>query len=219
MTDQRDPKRIVERGYDQIAERDATLAAQEHADERARYVDLVIQRLPAGAVVLEMGGGAGETTTQALAERFSYTGVDLSSRSVDLARKSMPNATFLHAVMTALELEPERLDAMVASFSIIHAPRDEQPGLRAKVARWLRPGGVFVATMGAGSTESGYKDDGLGAPMCWRHFDAATNRRLVAEAGLAGESATLGTADEDGAPVTYVWVVARKPAIQEDAAG
>jgi ubiquinone/menaquinone biosynthesis C-methylase UbiE len=219
MTYVRDPKRIVERGYDQIAERYATLAAQERSDERARYVDLVIQRLPAGAVVLELGCGAGGTTTQALAERFSVTGVDLSSRSVELARKHVPNATFLHADMAALELAPEGLDAVVAFFSIIHVPREEQPGLLVKVARWLRPGGLFVATMGAGSIENGYEEDWLGAPMYWSHFDAPTNWRLVEEAGLEGESATLETADEDGAPVTFLWVVARKPAIQEDAPG
>jgi hypothetical protein len=93
-------------------------------------------------------------------------------------------------------------------------PRGEQPGLLAKIARWLRPGGLVVATLGARSTERGYEEDWLGAPMYWSHFDAATNRRLVEEAGLVIESATLETADEDGAPVTFLWVVARKPGVQ-----
>jgi ubiquinone/menaquinone biosynthesis C-methylase UbiE len=219
MTHKRDPNRIVERGYDQIAERYAALAAQERLDERARYTDLIVQRLPAGAVVLELGCGVGGAATRALAERFSLTGVDLSSRCVELARKNVPNATFLHADMTALEIPPGRFDAVVAFFSVIHVPREEQPGLLAQVARWLRPGGLFIATMGAGSTENGYEQDWLGAPMYWSHYDAATNRRLVEEAGLETESATLEAADEDGAPVTFLWIVARKPALQEDAAG
>jgi hypothetical protein len=44
-----------------------------------------------------------------------------------------------------------------------------------------------------------------------RALDGATNQRLVAEAGLQIISAQEAMADEDGAPVTFLWVVARKP--------
>jgi ubiquinone/menaquinone biosynthesis C-methylase UbiE len=210
-------KRIVEQGYDKIAERYAAVAVQERSDERARYTDLIMRSLPEGAAVLELGCGAGGPATQALAARFALTGVDLSAHSVELARAHVPNATFLHADMTKLEFEPACFDAVAAFFSIIHVPREEQAGLLAKIARWLRPGGLFVATMGASATETGYEEDWLGAPMYWSHFDAETNRRLVEEAGLVIESATLETAGEDGAPVTFLWIVARMPRIQGDA--
>jgi SAM-dependent methyltransferase len=213
-----DRKRIVEQGYDQIAERYVAVAARERSDERARYTDLILQSLPDGADVLELGCGAGGPTTQALSARLTLTGVDLSAHSIELARARVPNATFLHVDMTALEFEPERFDAVVAFFSIIHVPRAEQTALLAQIARWLRPGGLFVATLGARATEDGYEEDWLGAPMYWSHFDAETNQRLVEEAGLVIESATLETADEDGAPVTFLWIVARKPAIWGDAA-
>jgi SAM-dependent methyltransferase len=207
-----DPKRIVERGYDRIAERYATGALHTRVEERARYTDLIVRSLPPGAAVLEMGCGSGGSTTQALAARFILTGVDLSARSVELARANVPNATFLHADMATLDWPPESFDAVVAFYSLIHVPREEQQALLAEITRWLRPGGLFVATMGASATEAGYEEDWLGAPMYWSHFDAATNQRLIEEAGLNIESAALETADEDGAPVTFLWVVARKSA-------
>ena len=37
-------KRIVEQGYDQIAERYADWAARVRSDERARYMDLIVQK-------------------------------------------------------------------------------------------------------------------------------------------------------------------------------
>jgi ubiquinone/menaquinone biosynthesis C-methylase UbiE len=211
-----DRKRIVEQGYDKIAERYAAAALRTRSDERPRYRDLILQCLPDGAEVLELGCGAGGPLTQALAARFALTGVDLSARSVELARRNVPSATFLHTDMTALELPPEYFDAVVAYYSLIHVPCEEQVGLLAKIARWLRPGGLFVATMGAGSTENGYEEDWLGAPMYWSHFDAATNQQLVKDAGFEIESATLESADEDGAPVTFLWVVARKPAAVQE---
>jgi ubiquinone/menaquinone biosynthesis C-methylase UbiE len=211
-------KRIVEQGYDQIAERYAAWAAHARSDERARYTDLVVRSLPDGADVLELGCASGGLTTQTLATRFTLTGVDLSARNIALARTHIPSATFLHADMTELEIAPASFDAVVAFFSLIHVPRQEQSDLLAKIERWLRPGGLFVATMGAGATENGYEENWLGAPMYWSHFDAETNRRLVEEAGLVIASATLETADEDGAPVTFLWVVARKPGAQREPA-
>jgi SAM-dependent methyltransferase len=211
-------KRIVEQGYDLIAERYTDWAARVWSDERSRYTDLIVRSLPKGTDVLELGCSTGGPSSQTLAARGKLTGVDLSARSVELARQNVPNATFLHADMTALEFESERFDAVAAFFSIIHVPREEQAGLLAKIGRWLRPGGLLVATMGASATEDGYEGDWLGAPMYWSHFDVATNRRLVEEAGLVIESATLETADEDGALVTFLWVVARKPSAKGDMA-
>jgi SAM-dependent methyltransferase len=211
-----DRKRIVEQGYDKIAERYAAAALQTRADERSRYTNLIVRSLPVRADVLELGCGAGGPLTQALAARFTLTGVDISARSVELARRNVPSATFLHTDMTTLELPPECFDAVVAYYSLIHVPREEQVGLLPKVARWLRPGGLFVATMGARSTEDGYEEDWLGAPMYWSHFDATTNQQLVKDAGFEIESATLESADEDGAPVTFLWVVARTPAAEQE---
>ena len=39
----------------------------------------------------------------------------------------------------------------------------------------------------------------------------STNRRLVESAGLEIVSAVEETADEDGQPTTFLWVIARKP--------
>jgi len=73
-------------------------------------------------------------------------------------------------------------------------------------------GGLLVATMGANSTEAGYEDDWLGAPMYWSHFDSETNRWLVEQSGLQLLSAQEETAEEHGQPATFLWVVARKEA-------
>jgi len=41
-------------------------------------------------------------------------------------------------------------------------------------------------------------------------YDSATNRQLVDAAGLTVEALTLETADEDGEPTSFWWLVARK---------
>src|SRR5204862_5849397 len=100
---------------------------------------------------------------------------------------------------------------VVAFYSLIHVPRQEHLPLLRAIAGWLEPGGLLVATMGAEATDNGYEADWLGAPMIWSHYDAATNRRLVGEAGCELLTATIEREDEDGAAVRFLWVVARKP--------
>ena len=89
--------------------------------------------------------------TKRLAGRFAVTGVDISERSVELARRNVPEAALVRADMAALDLPPGSIDAVTAFYSITHVPREEHAGLLRRVAAWLRPGGLLVATMGTGA--------------------------------------------------------------------
>jgi SAM-dependent methyltransferase len=209
--DELDPKRVVEAGYDRIAERYSEWTGETLIDERARFVSLLYESLPGGAEVLELGCATGVPTTRELVKRFSVTGVDISARSIALAKERVPEATFVQADITQLDLPPASFDAVIAFYTITHVPREEHAALLRSIATWLRPGGVFMASMGAGDDPGTVEDDWLGAPMYFSAFDAATNRRLVEDAGFELLSAEEITSDEDGVPVTFLWVVARKP--------
>ena len=179
-----------------------------------RYTQVLLDELPPGASVLDLGCGAGGPTTRALAERFNVTGVDISAQSIALARQNVLGAQFILSDMTELDLPPDSFDAVAAFYSIIHVPRQEQPALLARIASWLRPGGLLIMTMGVHSIQSDYDEDFMGVPMYWSSFDPETNQRLVTQAGLQIVSAQQETEEEDGQPVTFLWIVARKTEIQ-----
>jgi len=174
-------------------------------------MEILRAALPEGARVLELGCGSDNLTTRRLAERFVVTGVDISARQIKLARQHVPSARFIHADMTTFDLPAASFDAVVSFYAISHVPREEHPPLLRAVARWLRPGGVFVATMGAGPSEGEVEEDWLGAPMYFSHYDAETNRHLVQEAGMRIERASVEITDENGAQIPFLWIVARKP--------
>src|SRR5207247_1384867 len=75
-------------------------------------------------------------------------GVDISGTQIALARANVPSATFVQADMTVIDRPPASLDAVVAFYSLTHVPRDEHAPLLARIRRWLRPGGVFIASFG-----------------------------------------------------------------------
>jgi len=206
-----DPKQIVTEGYDRIAEQYCAWASQARREERAKYTSVLLEQLPEGAAVLELGCGAGLPTTRQLAQRFTVTGVDISARQLALARHNVPTAAFLHADMTQLDLAPMSFDAVVAFYSLMHVPRHEHPELLRKITSWLRAGGMFVATLWPHGNEATFAEDWLGAPMYWSGFDSTTSTRLVEEAGLHLLRAEEETMEEFGVPITFLWVIAAKP--------
>jgi ubiquinone/menaquinone biosynthesis C-methylase UbiE len=206
MTDDR--KRLVQAGYDRIAEAYASWGASSGGAQSA-FIALVRQLVPPGGRILDLGCGTGELVTRHLAGRFRVVGIDISPRSAAIARRKVPAASFVVADMATVAFRKETFDGVIAFFSLIHVPRDEHAALLRTVAMWLRPGGHLVATMGAGAGGEG-TDAFLGARMYWSNWDAATNVRLITAAGLDIISAEEHTEDEDGTPVTHLWVVAKR---------
>lgn len=205
-----DPKRIVERGYDAIAER--YLAWSGHpSPTRQRVLDLLLAELPPAAEVLDLGCGAGIPMTAALARHHRIHGVDISARQIALATQNVPGATFQQADTASVDYPEDSFDAVVAFYALTHLPRDEQGPLLERIARWLRPGGLCFATMGVHADPGTVEEDWLGAPMYFSHHDAATNVRLVESAGLTVTRADIEAEDEDGQSVEFLWLMARKP--------
>ncbi len=208
-----DPHRaLVERGYDRVAER--YLATKDPQDPLALSALQEMSRdLPPGGAVLDLGCGAGVPATLWLARRgFAVTGVDFSGRQLDLARKLVPSAAFRKADMTDLELDPGAFDAVVAFHSIIHVPREEHPTLLQKIHRWLKPGGLFLATLTVADYDGEDGDwEGWGAAMRWSHYDAGTNTTMLREAGFGLLHAEPRTGGGTGAEEeTWLWVLARR---------
>jgi predicted TPR repeat methyltransferase len=81
-------KKIVEDGYNAIAERHLDWIGQIEGDPRERFLFEFSQLLPAGTLVLELGCGAGEPSTRLLAERFNVIGVDISAAQLRLSTPS-----------------------------------------------------------------------------------------------------------------------------------
>jgi 2-polyprenyl-3-methyl-5-hydroxy-6-metoxy-1,4-benzoquinol methylase len=205
-------RRTVEAGYDRMAEQ--YLATKDPDDPLALVaLEDIVSFLPPRATVLDLGCGAGVPVTRWLTGRgFAVTGVDVSARQLELARSNVPTATFIKADMIELSLAPETFDAVVAFHSIIHVPRTDHPSLLANIHRWLKPGGVFLATMTVTDYEGRDENwEGWGAPMAWSHYDRDANVTMLRQAGFelryAEPRTGGGTGNEDE---TWLWVLARK---------
>ena len=173
----RNPKQIVSCGYDRcgLAYNDAR--AQDPSPELA----LLIDALPAGARVLDIGCGGGVPTTSALARHASVVGVDISAVQVEQARRRVPEATIIHGDIMEQSFEHDSFDGVVSLYTLFHLPREQHRPLLERVSQWLRPGGHFLATV-ADSSHPGYtEEDFFGATMYWSHFESQWNEAVLRE--------------------------------------
>jgi SAM-dependent methyltransferase len=206
-----DPKQVVAAGYDAMAERYLAWSGLRPSATRLRYLALADELIPAGADVLELGCGAGVPVTATLALGRNLTGVDISSVQIGLASTNVPSARFVQADLSTLELDTASFDAVVAFYSLTHVPRAEHAALFGRIRSWLRPGGLFLASLGVEDSPDEIEADWLGVDMFFSHFSARVNRRLVAEAGLLIERAEVAVEPEDRHDARFLWVVARAP--------
>ena len=205
------PKQIVARGFDSITQSYLKLIESMGPMVREKYLRVLINSLPAGARILELGCGAGIPMTKRLANNFKVVGVDISEEQLILATSNIPEASFILADMTRLNFTDTAFDAVVAFYSITHVPRNEHFHLITNIYRMLNPNGLLVATMGTGDVPDTIEPDWLGAPMFFSHFDGNTNVALISEIGFEIVSATDEWEREYGRPVCFRWIVARKP--------
>jgi SAM-dependent methyltransferase len=182
-----DPREIVRLGYNVLSVRyDEAYGGQ---TKYRAWLDELREQITPGGPVLDLGCGSGLPVARDLtAAGFRITGVDISETQIIRARQLVPDAEFMRADVTAVEFEPASFDAVVSFFALIHVPIDDQLPLLRRVARWLRPGGLFVATTGYRAW-TGTQDDWLGGsvPMWWSYADADTYRSWISESGLSIE--------------------------------
>ena len=176
---------IVEAGYDEIAERYLDWSLEADWPGRRLYLEHLIAALPVSAEVLELGCGAGVPATRALLDAgHRVTAVDISASQLELARRNVPEAQLVKADMTELDLPEASFDAVCAFYSLTHVPRVLHAGLLQRIATWLRPQGLFVASLGQTDNPSEVEEDWLGAPMFFSHFNADASVALVESAGF-----------------------------------
>ena len=160
--------------------------------------------------MLELGVGAGVRSSRLLAERGRLTGVDLSAEQLAARARAPsgrdPDAGRLHRARA----RPESFDAVVAAYVLNHLPPDELRPLAGRVARWLRPGGYYLATFG--STDlPGWTGEWLGVEMFFGGLPPAENRRLVEDAGLEVLVDELEVSQEPEGEARFQWLLARRP--------
>ncbi|KAL2015667.1 hypothetical protein VTK56DRAFT_5045 [Thermocarpiscus australiensis] len=203
---------------------------QQHSPLRIHYLTRLLQLLPRRdfppgseppTTALELGCGAGVPVTAALlAAGVHVTANDLSATQIALGQERLRAETergrvrWVQGDMMGLSFPGGTFDVIVALYSVIHLPREEQGLLMERVAEWLRPGGLALVNFSGMEMEGEVVERWLDQEkgwMYWSGWGAEKTLEVVRErAGL--EVLVEEVIKEEGVQdVEFLWVIARKP--------
>ena len=160
--------------------------------------------LPPKARVLDLGCGPGMAAAALLAAGHDVDAWDASPEMADLGRK-LYGLDIRLAPFDALAAKAE-YDAIYANFSLLHAPKSEMPDHLSRIAKALKPGGLFHIGL---KTGDGEKRDALGRFYAYYTDDEITG--LLEAAGFSVESRATGEEPGlDGTVAPWIILKARK---------
>ena len=163
-----------------------------------------IAALPTSGRALDLGCGPGSAAEIMARAGLRVDAVDASAEMVRLAAERPGVAARQGTFDTLAELPERGLDGIWASFSLLHAPREDLPRHLADCHRALRPGGVITIGM---KTGTGTHRDKLG-----RRYTYVTIKELetlLTHAGFTVGSHVTGSGPGlSGEPAPWVVMTA-----------
>jgi cyclopropane fatty-acyl-phospholipid synthase-like methyltransferase len=171
---------LVKKGYNEIAKR---YSMQRDRYKNNKYLDRLIVLLKPGASILDIGCGAGIPIDKYLFDKgFGITGIDISEKQIELARKNLPTCNFQVKDMSDMSEGEYHVDAVVSFYAVFHIPREKHLDLFKKISTFLPNGGYLLVTMGSSEWEG--SEAFHGTTMWWSHYNAEKNEKIIKRAGF-----------------------------------
>ena len=111
---------------------------------RSLGLDVLRDRLPTGAAVLDLCCGSGEAAAPWLAAGFAVTGLDISPRALDLAAERHPAMTRGEGLAEDPPLPEGQFAALQLSVALHEFPRPDRERVLSRSLQLLEPGGWLV---------------------------------------------------------------------------
>lgn len=139
-------KERVYESYDEIVQwfddaRTKTLMESE-------YLNLILNSIPAGGSILDLGCGTGEPISKFFIEKgFKVTGVDGSKKMIALCNERFPTEQWIISDMREINLK-QRFDVILAWHSFFHLDHDSQRKMFKIFESHIKPNGILAFTSG-----------------------------------------------------------------------
>ena len=165
----------------------------------------IVQWVPQGARVLDLGCGTGEPIARHLSERgFRVVCVDESEAMLAVARRVVPEAEFIRGDMRELTL-PCGFAAAVAWDSVFHVERERHRDIFRKLHELLAQGGRLLLSAG-GTGHEGFTSEMHGQTFFYSGHEPPETLRLLRDEGFEIELCE----EDDPSSRGHIAVVARK---------
>jgi 2-polyprenyl-3-methyl-5-hydroxy-6-metoxy-1,4-benzoquinol methylase len=152
--------------------------------------DAFIEALPTGAHILDVGCGSGVKSEYLIAHGFKVTGIDISDKLLEIAKREVPEAEFRVLSMMNLNSMPGTFDGVFAQASLLHIPKKDAGDVVKQMSARLVPGGLLyiaVKESREGKPDEGLEkenDYGFEYQRFFSYFTMTELERFMADAGM-----------------------------------
>ena len=162
--------------------------------------------------VLDVGCGPGTVTAYLVERGVDASGVDLSPRMIEHARRRYPHCSFDVGSSTDLELADASFGGLLGWWSLFNLPRDVLPRVLASFARALVPAGQLMIATHVGDRDLLRTEAYGGVPGRWTTYQWRPEQlgELVERVGLRPVAELRLPPDGPSGP-TVVLVARRDP--------
>lgn len=172
--------KTVEESYDKMGE---TYHNYRDNEKFKGELEKFAKLLPNLGEVLDAGSGVGRPVSQFLVDKgFKVTGIDISSKMVDLARENVPKGTFLQKNILDLDFTDSSFDGIICVYTLWHIPRANHDAIIKNFQRMLKDNGILVLNTGVHESEG--MSQFFGEPMLWSTNDPRKTLTFVRNAGF-----------------------------------
>jgi SAM-dependent methyltransferase len=163
--------------------------------------------------VLDVGCGPGIVTAHLTGLGLDASGVDLSPRMIEHARRQYPDLRFSVASATELDLAPASLGGVLGWWSLFNLPREALPGVLRTFAGALVPGGQALVGTHVGDGDIARTEGYGGLPVSWTThlYRPKELAGMLVDAGLE-VVAELRLPEQPPSLLAQVLLAARRPA-------
>jgi ubiquinone/menaquinone biosynthesis C-methylase UbiE len=177
----------IEYLYDSVAKEYAEAFTGEHQKKPMdqeilrRFALEIGDRKP----VWDFGCGPGQTTRYLKDLGVEISGLDLSEKTLEQARRIHPGMTFRKGNILDLEFEDDTIAGIVAFYAIVHFTEEKVKTAFREIYRVLQPGGEFLFTFHVGE-ETIHLEEFLGKKIDidFRFFPVDFIAKVLKETGF-----------------------------------
>lgn len=182
--------------YDEKAGEYARLVTR---DEPSRHLRDFMKSLPQGGTVLDLGCGPGNAAATLRDAGFKVTALDASPKMVELGAARYGLEITLGTFDDVTQIAA--FDGVWASFSLLHAGRQDIPRHLKAIHTALKSGGIFVIGV---KTGTGTSRDAIGRQ--YTYFEPDELDRLLCDAGFRPVASDSGS-DTGLSGETSPWII------------
>ena len=129
---------ITTKVYDKV-----NVAYAEKFQEPSDNIDEFLKLVKREGSILDAGCGPGVDAAYMSGKGFTITGVDFSEGMLEIAKKKSPSSTFHKGDIRKLNFDPNTFDGILASYSLIHIPKEDVLRAVEDFYKFLKPEGVL----------------------------------------------------------------------------